>query len=305
MKPETRYTNGMMKRRVFIAVLLLFAGTLRVGADEKKTVVLLRPFIWENAGGSEFALIESLLFGYLSSINGLSVVREPDQDRTGAGTDPENEPETAGDAAIMPDDIDFELSGSLANDGVNSSITLNVKNMRTDEVTAYTSVHKNSSELVLRLRSIAQTLFFEPVPFLPGEDEGSTIEAEPVTAASLAGLWRADSGIEMVNFQRDGSAIAFFSSGERMNLTYRIEGQRVQLTQNTPNRERYYFGLSYNVARELTRSAKPLRFELSLYDNGLVLRGKRIETVGEESKDGTVTLLHDAEREVEWKRHIR
>jgi hypothetical protein len=284
----------MIKRRGFITVFFLAA--LIICADEKKIVVLLHPLTWESSGGSDFTLIESLLSSYLSSMTGLSVIREPEETR---------ETGVAGelDGTDMPGGIDFELSGSINNDGVNNTITLNVKNMRTDEVTVYTSVHKNSSELVLRLRSIAQALFSEPVPFVAGED--GDIEAEPVTAASLAGLWHAGTGIEMVNFQRDGSAIAFFSSGERMNLKYIIEGRRLKIIQNTPNRERYYFGLSYNIARELTLGAKPLRFELSLFDNGLVLRGKQIETVGAESTDGSVTLIHDYERAAEWKRHIR
>jgi hypothetical protein len=283
-----------MRKQSFITIFLLIALTL--GAEEKKTVILLHPLIWESGGGSEFTLIESLLSSYLSSMAGLFVIHDPEELREKDGTD---DP----DGADTPDAIDFELSGSINNDGVNNTITLNVKNIRTDEVTVYTSAHKNSSELVLRLRSIAQALFFEPAPIAAGED--GDIEAEPVTTENLAGLWRAANGIEMVNFQRDGSAIAFFSSGERMNLKYSIEDRLLKIIQNTPNRERYYFGLSYNIARELTRGAKPLRFELSLFDNGLILRGKQIETVGAESTDGSVTLMHDYERDVEWKRHIR
>jgi hypothetical protein len=263
--------------------LLLLCSPL--GAEERKAGVLIHPLARENVEIEESSFIESLLYSYIAAMNDIEVLLEED------GRAEKN--------------VLYELFGSLNNDGDSTIITLSVKNLASGEVTAYSSAHKNSSEMVLKLRSIVQSLFIEPVSAVTANGPPSQVEAEQVTLNAVVGLWRADNGIEMVNFQRDGTTIAFFSSGERMSLRFTIEDNVLKVIQNSPNRERYYQGLSNDIVRELTRNAQPLYFEFQLFDNGLTLRGKRIETTASTGPNGNIQLTHNTEHETEWKRHTR
>jgi hypothetical protein len=254
-------------------------------ADELKVIVLLHPLERENIEIEESSFIESLLYSYISAMTDIEVLLEED--------------------AQSEKTADYELFGSLNNDGDNTVITLNVKNIKTNEIVSYTSAHRNSSEMVLKLRSIVQSLFHEPAVSAETGGTPVAVEAENITLNAIVGLWRADNGIEMANFQRDGTTIAFFSSGERMSLKFTIEGKILKVIQNSPNRERYYQGMPYEIVRELTQKAQPLYFELQLFDNGLTLRGKRIETTASVSPNGAILLIHNTERPTEWKRHTR
>jgi hypothetical protein len=273
-----------VKIRSAPCVALLFVLACRpLFAEERKVMVLLHPLERENVEIEESSFIESLLYSYIQAMSDIEVLLEMN-----------------GQAR---DSVDYELFGGLNYDGVDTVITLNVKNLNTGEIVSYTSAHKNSSDMVLKLRSIVQTLFHEGAP--SPADSGASPMAEEITMNAIIGLWRADGGIEMVNFQRDGTTIAFFSSGERMSLKFTIENNILKIIQNSPNRERYYQGQSYDIVRELTQKAQPLYFELQLFDSGLTLRGKRIETTAAIGANGAIQLTHNTERATEWKRHTR
>ncbi|MDR1230992.1 MAG: hypothetical protein LBK61_06275 [Spirochaetaceae bacterium] len=275
-----------MKSRIgHISIFALLLLCSPLSTEEWKTGVLVHPLIRENVEIEESTFIESLLYSYISAMNNIEVLLEED------GRAEKN--------------VLYELFGSLNNDGDNTIITLNVKNLASGEIVAYTSAHKNSSEMVLKLRSIVLSLFEDPASAVPANDPLSPAIAEQVTLNAVVGLWRAESGIEMVNFQRDGTTIAFFSSGERMSLKFTIEGNVLKIIQNSPNRERYYQGPSQDIIRELTQNAQPLYFELQLFDNGQTLRGKRIETAASVGPNGKIFLTHNTEHETEWKRHTR
>jgi hypothetical protein len=250
-------------------------------ADGQKVVVLVHPLERENVEIEESSFIESLLYSYIAAMSDIEVLLEANE---------------------RPENMDYELFGDLNNDGANIVITLNVKNLNNGEIVSYTSAHKNISEMALRLRSIVQLLFHEPA--FPATS-GDVPAAEAITLNAVVGLWRADGGIEMVNFQRDGTTTAFFSSGELMILKFTIEENVLKIIQNSPNRERYYQGQPYDIVRELTQKAQPLYFELQLFDNGLTLRGKRIETTAATDPKGGIQLTHNTEQPTEWKRHTR
>jgi hypothetical protein len=269
----------------FVRIALFFLLTSgALCADDWKVIVLVHPLERENIEIEESSFVESLLYSYISAMSDIEVLLEENQSEH---------------------NVDYELFGSLNNDGDSTVITLNVKNLATGEIVAYTSAHKNSSEMVLKLRSIVQTLFHEPAATASANVPSSPAAAEDITLNAIVGLWRSDGGIEMVNFQRDGTTIAFFSSGERMILKFTIEDNVLKVIQNSPNRERYYQGLPYDVVRELTQKAQPLYFELQLFDSGLSLRGKRIETTAKTGPNGEIQLTHNTEHATEWKRHTR
>jgi hypothetical protein len=269
-------------KRFFIRLAFLLLA-LSLPAEEGKTTVLARPLERENIGIDDASFIESLLYSYLAAMSDITVLLEED--------------------AADGRPVDYELFGSLSRDEQNDRITLHLKRRKTNDIVSHTSAHKNNADMALKLRSIVQTLFREPAA--GGANGAAPVGPEEMTPDAVAGLWRADNGIELVNFQRDGTGIAFFSSGERMSLKFTIEDNVLKVIQNSPNRERYYQGLPYELVRELTLTAQPLYFELQLFDNGAALRGKRIETTAAQEAGKKIRLSHNTERETEWKRNTR
>jgi len=104
----------------------------------------------------------------------------------------------------------------------------------------------------------------------------------------------------MVRFQSGAQATAIFSSGAKMTLSYRVENNTLFVTQASRNAEGYYHPLPQGVARELAARAEPIRWELSLYDNGSSLKGVRIETGARYSGDTLTEIVPGFVKPVEW-----
>jgi hypothetical protein len=126
---------------------------------------------------------------------------------------------------------------------------------------------------------------------------------------SIVGTWRGEPGIAMVRLRRGGQGIAVFSSGAQMNLLYSIEDNALTVVQDSPNTERYYqrqgassVTLPYLVARRLADEAKPMRWELSLYEKGTVLKGLKTVSVIRYDLGRILEITHGTIEEVEWMR---
>jgi hypothetical protein len=124
--------------------------------------------------------------------------------------------------------------------------------------------------------------------------------SERLTEADISGTWRGDEGIEMVRLQRGGRGIAIFSSGAQMNLTYSIENNILRVVQSSPNTERYYHPVPYEVARQLAERAEPMRWELLLYENGALLKGIKVATAVLYEGNTILELFPGSYREAEW-----
>jgi hypothetical protein len=123
-----------------------------------------------------------------------------------------------------------------------------------------------------------------------------------LTEQSIAGSWRGDPGIKLVRLQRGGRGIAVFSSGAQMNLVYAIEDNTLKITQNSPNTERYYHPVPYEVAKRLKTEAAPMYWQFMLYNSGSVLRGFKVATAVRYQGETVLELLHNSARDAEWTR---
>jgi hypothetical protein len=86
-----------------------------------------------------------------------------------------------------------------------------------------------------------------------------------------------------------------------MVLSYVINDNILRIWQISPNSERFYYPLPYDVARELAAGAEPMAWELSLYSRGTVLGGIKIATGVQLEGSRVVKLLPGGDiREVEW-----
>jgi hypothetical protein len=126
------------------------------------------------------------------------------------------------------------------------------------------------------------------------------IPQEIITEAKILGTWRGDAGVEILRLQRGGTGIAILSSGAQMNLAYSIEDNTLKVTQISPNTERFYHPIPFEIARELRSRTEPWQYELFLYDGGTVLRGIKTFTGIRYEGNRVVELIPGSIRNAEW-----
>ena len=276
-------------------LVAVFFFPLFAGAQEAKPVIRFSPFYTQGIGIEETRFIESLIQSYLSDVG--QVVNYFDNTPPLGTT-------SAGAWAKAPD---YVLSGSIYLERDNRIFTLEIHNTRTKETSRSTTVHKTASDLVLKARSLVESVFNPPVQAVkgasPAETDGAGTDLpENITENGIAGTWRGESGILMIRLQQGGRGVAFFSSGAQMNLTYTIENNTLKVIQNSPNIERFYYPLPYGVASQLCAEAEPMRWELLLYSGGSYLRGVRFSTEAKVEGNVLVELRPGSIRESLWVR---
>jgi hypothetical protein len=104
----------------------------------------------------------------------------------------------------------------------------------------------------------------------------------------------------MIRLQGGGAGLALFSSGAQMNIRYEIRDNALHIVQLSPNSERYYHPVPYNIARQLVELAEPMSWEFQLFGGGASLRGRKTATAVEYSGDAIINLHRGAVRSAEW-----
>ncbi|MDR2028478.1 MAG: hypothetical protein LBP93_02940 [Treponema sp.] len=265
---------------------------LFIGAEENKPLIGLVPFTIEGIGVEEAQIIESLIHSYITGLG--EVIRSFDASLMML-------PASKADAAYtttagMARFPDYTLSGSINLEGDRHILMLEIRQTRTGEKVNYTSVHKTTSELVLKAKSLVEAAFSA------GSEPVLSREASPelLTERGILGTWRGDAGLELVRLQRGGAGTAILSSGVQMALEYSIENNTLRVIQSSPNTERFYHPLPYGVAKQLVPQAEPMKWEFSLYAGGTALRGIKTATAVRYERDTIIELLPASSREAEW-----
>jgi hypothetical protein len=288
----------MTKRLSFLIVFVLaaFIVPCPLRAKENKPLIRLDPFLIEGVGGEEARLIESLILSYLSDFG--------DVMSYGASSFPDFSLafDETGDLDSWTRIPDYIFSGSIYLERDNRIFTLQIHKTTTGQSVSFTSVHKTTGELVLKARSLVEAIFSAG-----GTDAAKIRETPPenINGNIVAGTWRGETGVEIIRLRPGGQGIAIFSSGAQMDLVYRIEDNTLKVMQNSPNTERYYHPLPFNIAKLLSAGAELMKWELFLYKKGSVLRGIKIMTGVSYEGDTLLQLLPGDIRNVEWTRMAR
>jgi hypothetical protein len=270
---------------IFIFFVLYFTGISYLGAQALKPVVRIMPFSSQGIGEDEARTIEALIQSYLFDLGENFI----DFEVPGVPQ------------ALMPErEPDFIISGNLILEGENRVLTITLANTRNGQTLQFSSTHRTTSELALKTRSLVQMAMNSSRPAGTGEPDEAPETPEPLSESRIAGSWRGDTGIEMVRLQAGGTGLLVFSSGARMNVSYRIQGNTLYVAQNSPNTERYYHPVPYGIARQLVELAEPMSWEFSLFGGGGVLRGKKIATAVEYTGDTIIDLFYGNARDAEW-----
>ncbi|MDR3145548.1 MAG: hypothetical protein LBU21_04660, partial [Treponema sp.] len=198
----------MKKGIIFGILVLLFPSFL--GAAEKP-VVSIDPFVVRGLSPEEGRIIEALIYSYIGVV-GEVVINAGGQDRGGTGT---REP-VDNRGTRLPD---FILSGNITLENDNHILILKITNTRIGETTLYTSSHRTTGELLLKVRTMVETLF-SAESISSGESPADIRKdgPEPIIERNITGTWRGDTGIEIIRLRQGGRGIAVFSSGVQMNL---------------------------------------------------------------------------------------
>jgi hypothetical protein len=285
-----------MKQGVlFLLILAFFRAPL--AAQEDRPVIQFIPLSMQGLGPEEARIIESLIESYIAA-QGVLVVASGGADFSSFRPSPASDVFPGENAARPPD---YTLSGSISLERDSRILMLEIGKPAAGELTYYTSAHRSTSELVLKIRSLIGSAFAPG----PNTEQPRTEEPEILTESRVVGTWQGDTGIAMIRLRRGGRGTAFFSSGVQMELSYRIDQNTLKVTQISPNTERYYHPVPYGVAKQLVFEAEPMRWELLLHDQGKVLKGIKIATAVRYEEDRVLETLPQTARDAEWTRSSR
>jgi hypothetical protein len=88
-----------------------------------------------------------------------------------------------------------------------------------------------------------------------------------------------------------------------MVLSWAVDDNILTIRQVSPNSERFYHPLPYEIARQAAEGSEPVLWELSLFKGGTVLRGLRINTALRIEGNRVVEFIPGGDiRKVEWTR---
>jgi hypothetical protein len=293
-----------MKKTALLYCIILLTVSLGAFPQARKPLIGIIPFTVEGAGSEnpQVEILLDLIKVYIGEV-GSNVIflenpppalfieaKETEAKETGAK-------ETEGKEILggTQGSPEYIISGTIVFDGEDRILKLEVQKQGSDERVLYTSSHKTYSDLALKARSVVAGAFSfgtgaGDVPELP----------ENLTVNRITGTWRGDREIQMVRLERNGTGMAFFSSGTLMHLSYFIGNNTLRVSQRSPNTERLYHPLPYRIARQLSAEAEPMRWELQLYHGGTALRGMRIETGVRYEGDTVLEFLPGTEHPAEW-----
>jgi hypothetical protein len=281
----------MLKKIAFR--FIFFTVSLFAFAQEARPVIRFTPFVFQGVSSEETRFIESLIQSYIADAGELIFNYDnipPDAYLSGGGL-------LTGSWNKTPDYI---LSGSIYLERKTRVFTMEIRNTHTNEIFKTTTEHKTAGDLVLRSRSLVESII--KLPVLTGVESAAVNEAELeipqiITENSIAGTWRGEPGIEIIRLQPRGRGTAFFSSGAQMNLSYAIEGNVLKIWQNSPNIERFYYPNPSEIAKLLSERAEPMRWEFMLYSGGNRLRGTKTSTGIRILQNGNAELLYETVRD--------
>jgi hypothetical protein len=270
-----------MKQRGFAFVLLFILSILRIETQEFKPLIQLSDLSTLGISPEESRLIKALIISYISEMGEL----KPDLES-------ENK-----DILIISRPVDFNVKADIRHEHDGHTFFLEITNSRTGDIYTANSIFKTTGELALKARSVIEGAFANTRE----QDKPASLNPERINENQIAGTWKGEAGIEMINLQRGGRGVAFFSSGVQMVLSWSIAGTTLKVQQVSPNSERFYYPLPLPAARHLALGAEPIAWELSLYQKGTVLSGVRQATAVRMDYDQAGELVYGGDiRQVQW-----
>jgi hypothetical protein len=279
-----------MRQIIFALLVLLSFSLFHLEAQDAQPLIQLNDFSTRGISSEEALLIQTLFLSYLSEmgeiitpmgshIEQVSVIPPSPHDNS------------------MSRSVDYTINGVIRLEQDGHIFLLEITNNRSGETCSVNSMYKTTGELALKARSILEAVFSEVME----SEKQNAISPEIIHENRIIGTWKGEAGIEMINLQRGGQGVAFFSSGAQMVLSYDIIDNILRVRQVSPNSERFYYPLPLYAAIHLAAGAEPMVWELTLYKKGAVLSGVRQATAVRMDFERVGELVHRGDiRHVQW-----
>jgi hypothetical protein len=128
----------------------------------------------------------------------------------------------------------------------------------------------------------------------------------PPALKDLAGSWKADSAIDSIRINDDGSALGHLGEWNLILLAVSIENSRVVVRQDEPNSPKLYMNIyPYSIAAKISEIARPLRWTFSLSADGNTLTGI-VESTSFQIEQNEIVSWDDTHTQVStWTRSSR
>jgi hypothetical protein len=215
---------------------------------------------------------------------------------------------------LSPLSADYILSASANKAGGLIIFTMDVTKVGTGEKKTVSDSFSSVNDLILSVKRLTRSLFerqdaqtaqSQSSPDVDVSRQAHGVNPAP-SLAIAAGTWKGDKSIDRVTLLPDGRGYAVLSSGKRMELKAKIEGQNLVIVQNQPNSPDFYRpSLDLKAARIVAQGARPWRWVLSLSLDGKSLQGVKESVFVTVDAKGAVTLDNNYVREALWTRLYR
>ena len=282
-----------------MVALVLSMVAIGHAQDQRPVIAILR-FEALGVGENESRTVENLIQSYISEFQDLRLVNQTDRDKVlieqeFAST--LNNPEQLANLLSA----NYLLTGSVGAIGDDRVLSLEVIKVSSGEKKSISEIFKSISELVLGARAVTMRLL---------ERDNSSADTiaknkQTLSVDDIVGTWKGDKGVEVVRISRGGKAMAILSSSAQMELTWKIDGGELFLLQSSPNSTKFYHPVPYKIALELLTKAMPMKWNFSLFSDGMILRGTKISSAVSYEGERILEIIHGTTREAEWTRLSR
>lgn len=299
--------NGI---RLFVACLAMLAA-LPLAAEETPRNPVLAILRFDAAGFAtgEATALEDLVVNAVVSCGEYRVVDRRKTDATMGEIELSNS--AAGDVQSRQLAVGRMLAaqgllyGSIAKADAGWICTLKLMKTETGMYVATGSdLFASKDEMALNIGNLALGLL-EVRAYHRASGTAFTRATSPVPAAvrSLAGVWKADRGLDTVYIASDGTAIASLPSRKTVKLRVEASDGSVVITQDEPNFPALFEAtVSTSIAVQLSKVARPMRWIFRPSYDGSELRGTKETTSFQYSGDSLESYDNSFSREAVWRR---
>lgn len=281
-------------------MVVILSITFSSHAQDQRPVVAILRFEALGVSENESKTIENLIQSYVSDFHDVRLVSQIDRDKVLIEQEfasALNNPEQVANLLAA----NYLLTGSVGTIGDDRVLSLDMIKVSSGEKKSISEIFKSTNELALSTRAMTLRIF-ERDDAISGSQAS---KMQLLSGEDILGTWKGDKGIEMIRISRNGNAVAMLSSGAQMDLAWKIEGTELYCLQISPNSIKFYHPVPYKIAVELTSKAKPMKWNFSLYSDGMILKGTKTSSAVSYEGDRILEIIHGSSREAEWARLSR
>ncbi len=303
----------------FLILIALMAGNAWAQAPSP-LVVKVGDIEGEEISANELDTLERMIASYVVEMESFRVVDSRGTELALSELEAAAQLSASGmknSAILVPD---YVLSGKIGKIGSVFVFSLDNTKVRSGEKRTVSGNFTSVNDIVLNARSLTRRIFNREEPILasyaqdgkadptasgplPSPGLAQVPQAEsPLSLTLLVGTWTGDKGLHRVRLFKDGKGSATLSSGISMKVKASIVDGRFLIEQDQPNVAGFYSSPSYSkeVAKEISRKARPMRWVFQISTDRKTLKGIKESVAVQRSPGGELVVNNGYTREALW-----